>query len=197
MKSQFRNFPLAALAVALLAVAVAPSTAAGAEPTSDTGSEASSALPETIRWPSAVGEVVFSHRMHAEDLGAECASCHHGIMAKGLNLPHPGYFEGFWVNCKSCHSDGATNTQAAVGAPNAGMQVCGSCHPSRTERPNVEMLTTKVAIHRSCWGCHAEGRGAEASAQCTFCHQRPARADGSAAATAPSAAANRAEARTP
>ena len=30
--------------------------------------------PETIRWASSVGEVVFQHRLHTEELGAECVS---------------------------------------------------------------------------------------------------------------------------
>jgi len=197
MRVHSRVVPFAGLALALLFAAAGVAPAPGASATSD--EVAAARGPETIRWPSAAGEVVFDHRMHAEDLGAECASCHHGIEAASLTLPHPGYFDDFWVNCKTCHTIDGTNPAGAVGAANAGPQVCASCHPKRTARPNVEMLTAKVAIHRSCWSCHAEGRGAEASAQCNVCHQRPERPDGAvpAAATAAPEAANRSEARTP
>ena len=60
--------------------------------------------PETIRWASSVGEVVFQHRLHTEEFGAECVSCHHETVAANLELPHPDYFDGFWVDCAVCHT---------------------------------------------------------------------------------------------
>ena len=120
--------------------------------------------PETIRWASSVGEVVFQHRLHTEELGAECVSCHHETVAANLELPHADYFDGFWVDCAVCHTGSAT--PAAAGR-------CVVCHPERTSGLNLEMPTVKVAIHRSCWKCHERGTGSEASSQCVFCHQRP------------------------
>lgn len=118
--------------------------------------------PETIRWPSAAGEVVFAHQFHAEETGADCAACHHETVAANLAVPHPEYFDDFWVDCATCHT----------GAASAGVQRCASCHPEQPTGPNVEMPTAKVAIHQSCWNCHETGRGADASAQCGICHQR-------------------------
>ena len=145
-----------ALACLLLAVSVALTAYAGAE----------SEPPETIRWPSAAGEVVFAHQFHAEETGADCAVCHHETVAASLAVPHPEYFDDFWVDCATCHT----------GAASAGAQRCASCHPEQPTGPNVEMATAKVAIHTSCWSCHEQGRGADASAQCGICHQRPAQA---------------------
>ena len=88
-----------------------------------------------------------------------CAICE-----KAMAL-HPDYFDGFWVDCKGCHTGGPT--PAVEGK-------CASCHPERVSGLNQEMPTTKVAIHRSCWSCHDRGTGASATKQCGFCHQRPA-----------------------
>jgi len=121
-------------------------------------------VPETLRWMSAAGEVVFAHQRHAEEYGAECVSCHHETVAANLAVPHPDYFDGFWVDCKSCHT--GSTTPAVEGK-------CSNCHPDRVAGLNLEMPTVKVAIHRSCWGCHDRGTGSEASKQCGFCHQRP------------------------
>ena len=123
----------------------------------------SPASPETVRWASSVGEVVFQHRLHTEEFGAECVSCHHETVAASLELPHPDYFDGFWVDCAVCHTGSAT--PAAAGK-------CVVCHPERTSGLTLEMPTVKVAIHRSCWKCHDRGTGSEASTQCGFCHQR-------------------------
>ncbi len=149
---------LLALGLLLLAGTVAAFAAdlpANAPPTSP---------PDTVRWASSLGEVVFQHKFHTEEVGAECVSCHHETVAASLELPHPDYFDGFWVDCAVCHTGSAT--PAAAGK-------CVVCHPVRTSGLNLEMPTVKVAIHRSCWKCHERGTGSEASNQCGFCHQRP------------------------
>ena len=143
---------LSGAALALLLVA---GTAAAATPQA----------PETVRWKSSVGDVVFPHQRHAEEFGVECVSCHHETVAADLAVPHPDYFDGFWVDCKGCHTGG---TAPAVEGK------CVTCHPERVSGLNQEMPTAKVAIHRSCWSCHERGTGSEASQQCGFCHQRPA-----------------------
>lgn len=173
MRVQFSCSQLAWLTFGLLLLAAGVLPAAGEDTTAATAG--TSAAPETIRWPSAVGEVVFPHLRHAEELGVECASCHHETVAANLKVPHPDYFDDFWVDCAVCHT-GAT-------AP-AVERKCVACHPERAVGLNLEMPTVKVAIHRSCWGCHDSGTGAEASNQCGFCHQRPERPS-----TSPSAAA--------
>lgn len=157
----------------LLCAALAVLLAAGAAVAAEAA--AAPQAPESVRWASSVGEVVFAHQRHAEEYGAECVSCHHETVAASLAVPHPDYFDGFWVDCKGCHTGGATP---------AVEKKCAACHPERVSGLNQEMPTAKVAIHRSCWGCHDRGTGSEASKQCGFCHQRPesARATPSGAA---------------
>jgi len=169
MTAPFRRPPLARLALALAGLAAAWGAAAGSGAAADP--------PEEIRWPSAAGEVVFAHRFHAEETGADCAACHHETVAAALAVPHPDYFDDFWVDCATCHT----------GAASSAAQRCASCHPEKPTGPNVEMPTAKVAIHRSCWGCHETGRGATASAQCGICHQRPATPAPAPAAARPAA----------
>jgi hypothetical protein len=175
MRFRIRPALFASLAFAALVVAAGSLPAADGAAAGDASASAS-APPETIRWPSSVGEAVFPHRMHVEDLGLECDKCHHETVAPALAEPHPDYFKDFWVDCSSCHSGKAVATST---------HRCATCHPERTASgQKVEMLTAKVAIHQSCWTCHEQGRGAAASAQCGSCHQRPARGASAAAASA-------------
>lgn len=134
------------------------------------------ASPDTVRWASSVGEVLFQHKLHTEEFGAECVSCHHETVAASLELPHADYFDGFWVDCAVCHTGSATPTAAGK---------CVVCHPERTSGQNLEMPTVKVAIHRSCWKCHDRGTGSEASTQCGFCHQRSEQPQSQTTKTAP------------
>ncbi|KAB2963428.1 MAG: cytochrome c3 family protein [Thermoanaerobaculia bacterium] len=159
MRRPSRLARLAWLAIAGLLLAAGAPIASRAE---DERAPAA-APPETIRWESTAGEVVFAHLMHSEDFGADCVACHHETSAVGLELPHPDYFDDFWIDCATCH--GGSKERAALDR-------CATCHPERPTGPHVEMPTVKVAIHRSCWSCHEQGTGAEATGQCSFCHQQ-------------------------
>jgi len=119
--------------------------------------------PETVDFPSPVGEVVFPHQMHSEDLGMDCEDCHHPIEAPPLESPHPQYFEQSSIKCQTCHHPADTAPQ---------QQKCASCHDSDSVIPNHE-LSSKVAIHNLCSGCHEIGTGKEASASCVVCHSGP------------------------
>ena len=114
-----------------------------------------------IVYPSAVGEVTFPHGLHAEELGFDCAECHHETAAAELRTPHDEYFEDLWSACATCHREGE-----ALAAPRS----CGDCHHSSPTSTADETLSAKVVIHRSCWNCHDSGTGAEASRSCGFCH---------------------------
>jgi c(7)-type cytochrome triheme protein len=118
--------------------------------------------PETLTSPSSVGEVVFPHRAHVEDFGFECVECHHETRAAELTMPHPAYLEDYWLDCGVCHrADGAGQAS----------QSCTSCHPESPASASDQTISSKVAIHRSCWRCHESSTGVEASSGCTFCHQ--------------------------
>lgn len=53
----------------------------------------SSGNPIRVLFKTKGGPVVFDHRMHLEDYGFECASCHHELYTD----------EKIW-NCRKCHS---------------------------------------------------------------------------------------------
>lgn len=122
-------------------------------------------VSEVIRFESSVGEVVFGHALHFEDLGLSCEQCHHETHAAGLSMPHQSYFEDFWIDCATCHTEDSSPT-----CP----QACGSCHHGSPVSIADESLSSKVVIHESCWGCHETGTGAAASSSCQFCHTGPA-----------------------
>lgn len=142
------------IAVAFLVSAQAPSQQAP---------ENAQKAPETIVFRSPIGQVDFPHQMHSEDLGIDCADCHHPIKAPQLETPHPQYFENSTVHCKTCHH--AQNTQPAE-------QKCSVCHDSEAVIPHHQ-LSAKVAIHTLCSGCHEIGTGQDASSSCSNCHSGP------------------------
>jgi len=115
---------------------------------------------EILFFESTIGEVVFPHQAHFEDLEIDCKTCHHEHNAAKLQIPHPEYFEDFWIKCGSCHHEIETPQVA---------QSCSSCHFCPIDCAD-ETLTVKVVIHKSCWQCHDGGTGQGASATCVFCH---------------------------
>jgi len=117
--------------------------------------------PDSVAWETALGEVVFPHAFHVDDLGVDCDSCHHETTATRLAMPHPGYFDDFWIDCAACHGHAASS-----GSPKA----CSSCHPSTPGNVADETSSSKVVIHRSCWECHEVGQGPDASRSCQTCH---------------------------
>ena len=119
--------------------------------------------PEECVFPSELGEVVFPHRMHAEDFEIECVSCHHEVNARKLNSPHEEYFQDFWIRCNECHHD----SDAAAPA-----RKCSMCH-HRSQDIADQPLSAKVVVHRVCSECHTIGTGPEASASCAVCHTGP------------------------
>lgn len=119
-------------------------------------------IPSDIDIPSSVGEVMFPHQMHIEDLEIECVECHHQINATKLNTPHPDYFRSSWINCKICHT-GSDNVKQKV-------YTCSKCHHTNPVSIADETLSTKVVVHKKCWGCHEVETGKDASESCEMCH---------------------------
>lgn len=126
-------------------------------------------IREVIRTPSSVGEVVFPHYMHVDDMGMECAECHHEVNATSLEIPrdHGTYFEDFWIDCTTCHGNSDKLTGEAMS--------CSTCHHDKPGAISDQTLSSKVVIHKSCWSCHDMGRGADASSECGSCHSGPKR----------------------
>lgn len=121
-----------------------------------------SEIPEEIKFPSTVGEVVFPHLMHIEDLEIECIECHHQINAIKLKTPHPEYFKSSWINCKICHNGSEKIKQKVY--------TCSECHHSNPLDVADETLSSKVVVHKNCWECHEVGTGSNASETCDECH---------------------------
>jgi hypothetical protein len=143
------------LVLLMALIASAPASAAPADP--------GAPIPAEIVVPTSVGEVVFPHRKHVEELGFACTECHHETQAAVLDMPHPQYFADFWIDCKVCHREGS-----APLVP----QACSACHHSSLSNIADQTSSAKVAIHRSCWRCHESGSGEKATANCAFCHNR-------------------------
>ncbi len=123
---------------------------------------------ETAAEGVAITEVVFpppaafDHEFHIDDVELECVECHHETEALRLVTPHEEYFEDLWITCDDCH-----HSDEVVLDP----QACVDCHPRSLSGIKERIISAKVATHLSCWECHDSGTGAEASENCTFCHQ--------------------------
>jgi len=152
-----RRVPLAFLVCAVIGVGVTVAVAGGEEP-------GAAGPPDMVTIPSHVGEVTFPHAMHADDLGIDCADCHHPVTAPALHTPHPETFQGCAVRCDTCH--GRTASEPAD-------HRCATCHPARVDAAHDAIPSTKVALHKTCFGCHEVGTGPDASASCVNCHAGP------------------------
>lgn len=117
-------------------------------------------IPMEVVFTSASGAVTFPHLLHQE-MEIPCEDCHHETLAAQLTMPHPDYFEDFWIQCATCH-----RTSSRPACP----QRCSDCHHSSPSTVADETLGTKVVIHQACWECHPIGAGSEASENCSFCH---------------------------
>lgn len=111
---------------------------------------------------SPVGPANFPHDKHAQELGIECAQCHHETDAKPLAFPHPEYLDELWIDCAICHRK--------AGSAALGPQACSACHREANGDAADETLSAKVVIHKNCWSCHEVGTGKDASATCKLCH---------------------------
>ena len=118
--------------------------------------------PAVIVSPASVGEVAFPHQLHIEDFEIPCADCHHETEASKLQMPHDDYLEDFWIDCTTCHHDSETP---------ACPQSCSACHHGSPHTIADETLSSKVVVHKSCWGCHEVATGSQASSNCGACHQ--------------------------
>jgi len=114
---------------------------------------------------SLMGEVIFPHDEHSEEMEVECEECHHETNAAPLEFPHPSMFDDFWVDCQICHHP--------AGAARLEPQACSNCHSATTKDAADETLSAKVVIHERCWSCHEVGVGVEASDACEDCHTGP------------------------
>ena len=119
-------------------------------------------VPEEIMSSSSVGEVIFPHLFHYEDLDYECEECHHEVNAAKLITPHDEYINDFGIDCNICHNGNDKTRMEA--------QACSECHREHPYGIADETLSAKVVIHKNCWGCHEVETGIAASESCELCH---------------------------
>jgi hypothetical protein len=119
-------------------------------------------MPDEIIIESSVGNVLFPHKVHVEEIEVECAECHHQIHAMDLDTPHADYLASSWINCQICHSTNSETKEKYY--------KCSDCHHSDLDDIADETLSSKVVVHKNCWNCHESGTGVKASEGCTECH---------------------------
>jgi len=119
-------------------------------------------FPGDITIEASVGNVLFPHKLHVEEVQLKCIECHHQIQARALETPHPNYLKSSWISCQTCHN---TNSEGRKK-----YYTCSECHHSDLNDITDETLSSKVVVHKSCWKCHESGTGVGASEGCSDCH---------------------------
>ncbi len=109
-----------------------------------------------------MGEIIFPHDEHVEEMELECDECHHETNAAPLDYPHEEYFDDLWIDCQACHRK--------AGSEDLEPQSCYECHNEKMKSIADEHLSPKVVLHRSCWECHEVETGPAASESCELCH---------------------------
>jgi len=155
--------------LALLPWAMASPTSANPEEAEDAStSEATEAAREFTaptlepRHSPIMGDLIFDHVAHVEEMELECDECHHETNAVPLSTPHEEYFYDLWVDCGACHHD----SKSADRKPRS----CYECHDTKIRDIADERLSPKVILHKNCWKCHEVETGLEASKSCELCH---------------------------
>ncbi len=155
---------LALLPLVSMPLTTADSEEAEGEPASEfdgvAGEDAS--MPFEGRSASTMGEIIFDHEEHVEEMELECDECHHETNAAPLDFPHEEYFHDLWVDCDSCHRE--------AGSDDLEPRSCYECHDSELRDIADERLSSKVILHQNCWSCHEVETGVEASESCELCH---------------------------
>jgi len=151
-------------------VLVAPTSAISEEVEEEPAAEAIEAAGEDTapalepRSSPIMGDLIFPHVEHVEDMEIECDECHHETNAVPLDSPHEAYFDDLWVDCGACHHEsGSTDLEP---------KSCYECHDSSLRDIADERLSSKVILHKNCWACHEVETGLEASQSCELCHAR-------------------------
>ena len=109
-----------------------------------------------------MGDLIFDHVAHVEEMELECGECHHETNAIPLHSPHEQYFNDLWIDCGACHHEG--------GQADRNPRSCYECHDTKHRDIADERLSPKVILHKNCWKCHEVETGAEASGSCELCH---------------------------
>jgi len=154
---------LALLPLASMSLTTADSKEAEGESASEAIESAGQGdSPPAKSRPSTMGELIFDHEEHAEELELDCDDCHHETNAGPLDFPHESFFHDLWIDCSICHRE--------AGSPELEPQSCYDCHDTELRDLADERLSPKVILHKNCWECHEVETGVEASESCELCH---------------------------
>lgn len=117
------------------------------------------------------GRVIFTHAIHADDYGYECADCHHDGVEDARPLPcgscHPAAFdEDFKKNHAEAFPSDAYCERCHYSEPSADM--------AEEDRPDPDMLYIRSdAFHDQCMGCHEDlDAGPYGDESCATCHAK-------------------------
>ncbi|KAB1442168.1 cytochrome c3 family protein [Pseudodesulfovibrio senegalensis] len=155
-----RYIPITVIVAILAALAVA----GGAMP------EQAQVVPARTVMDNNGGRVIFSHRIHADEYGFECADCHHDDI--GQERP---------VSCGSCHPKAFDETfRSEHFKAFSSEDACLRCHddvPGETlaeeDRPDTGNIPLRAdAFHAQCMDCHEENGGPYGAESCYQCHAR-------------------------
>ena len=147
-----------------------PTSANPDEAEAESASEATEATGELTapilepRNSPVMGELIFPHVEHVEEMELECGECHHETNAVPLDTPHEAYFDDLWVDCAACHHE--------PGSADLEPRSCYECHDSKHRDIADERLSAKVILHKNCWTCHEVETGLAATESCELCHAR-------------------------
>ena len=122
------------------------------------------APPLEPRFSPIMGDLIFPHVEHVEEMEIECDECHHETNAVPLDSPHESYFDDLWVDCGACHHES--------GSADLEPKSCYECHDSNLRDIADERLSPKVILHKNCWACHEVETGLAASESCELCHSK-------------------------
>lgn len=134
---------------------------------------ADAAAPARVVLDNSGGRVIFTHAVHADDYGYECADCHHDGVEDENATP---------ISCGSCHpksfdEEYAKNHQKMFPSE----EYCLRCHDedpasgvTEDTRPDKDMMLTRAdAFHGQCMDCHkAEDAGPYDEDSCYTCHAK-------------------------
>ncbi|WP_291327521.1 cytochrome c3 family protein [Desulfovibrio sp. UCD-KL4C] len=126
--------------------------------------------PVRVVMDNSGGRVIFSHAKHVEDLGYDCADCHHDNIGQDKPLA-----------CVTCHPvafDKKFRSEHQKNFPDK--KACLRCHDevptgplAKEDRPDTENIPLlSDAFHQQCMGCHEQDGGPYGADSCYKCHAR-------------------------
>ena len=101
----------------------------------------------------------FSHELHYDGVGLECAACHQGVIDG--KMPKSGSWSPIMPDCQSCHLENGLE------------QTCADCHSRLNEDVRPGPMDSVLLDHTVSWDLR-HGEIARVEDQlCSYCHETP------------------------